>query len=320
LTAVWSRSNCPPIVLEKDMNVLLTGAAGLIGMAVRPVLSARGHRVVPIDITDFGRGDSGLKLVPLHDRKALDALIQNESIDAVIHCAAISGPMMAKGQPMKFVAANIDATALLLDLAREHHLRRFVFCSSISVYGDVGKGLITETTQLRPTSIYGATKVASEQLIQGFAMEYGVSGVSLRISRVYGPYRRANCHLNSLIRDSEEGVETQIPCDPAFVYHYIYVDDVAEAILSALEAKELPHREYNVASGEAMTMPTIVEAVTAANPKMRCRLISGVDDVPDVQTAFDISRIAEDLGWKPRFRIGAGVAAYREAILAGRSA
>ena len=302
------------------MNVVLTGAAGLIGMALRPLLLERGHTVVPIDITDYGRNDSDLKLISLNDRKALEALIRNETIDAVIHCGAISGPMLAKGQPLKLVAANIDATALLLDLARVHQLRRFVFCSSISVYGNVGNALISETTQLRPTSIYGATKVACEQLVQGFGAEYGVSGVSLRISRVYGPYRRANCHLKSLIRDSEKGVETEIPCDPTFIYHYIYVDDVAEAILAALEVKELPHREYNVASGETMTMPAIIEAATGSNPKMRGRIVPGEDDVPDVQTAFDISRIARDLGWKPRFKIGEGVAAYREAILAGRSA
>jgi UDP-glucose 4-epimerase len=197
---------------------------------------------------------------------------------------------------------------------------RFVFCSSISVYGNVGQATISETTPFAPTSVYGATKAACEQLIQGFAVEYGLSGISLRISRVYGPYRRANCYLNSLIRDSVKGVVTDIPCEPDFVYHYVYVDDVAEAILVVLEAGDLPHRVYNVGSGEAMTMPAIIEAVTAANPQMRGRLVEGKDDVPDVQTVFDISLIAKDLGWRPRFKVGAGVAAYRDAILAGRSA
>ena len=318
--AEWLRFDFRPGFGNALMKVLLTGAAGLIGMALRPALAARGHTVVPIDITDFGRRDSDLKLIPLDNRHALKTLVQKDAIDSVIHCAGISGPMLAKGQPLQFVAANIDATALLLDVAREHHLRRFVFCSSVSVYGSVGKELISETTQLRPTSVYGAAKVASEQLIQGFAAEYGLSGVSLRISRVYGPYRRANCHLHSLIRDSEKGAETQIPCDPAFLYHYTYVDDVAEAILTALEAEVLPHREYNVDAGQPMTMPAIVKAVTAANPKIRARLVPGEDDVSDVQTAFDISRIAIDLGWNPRFKIAEGVAAYREAILAGRSA
>jgi len=301
------------------MNVLLTGAAGLIGMALRPVLEKRGHTVVPIDITDFGRGDSKLRLIALDEREPLESLIREQGINAIIHCGAVSGPMMFQGQPLKTIAANIDATALLLDLARVHNMQRFVFCSSVSVYGNVGQATISETTPFAPTSVYGATKAACEQLIQGFAVEYGLSAVSLRISRVYGPYRRANCHLNSMIRNSEKGIVTEIPCEPGFVYHYIYVDDVAEAILLVLEAKELPHRVYNIGSGEAMTMASILEAVTAANPSIHGRVIPGKDDVPDVQTAFDISLIERDLGWAPRFTIGKGVAAYREAILAGQS-
>jgi UDP-glucose 4-epimerase len=302
------------------MNVLVTGAAGLIGMAVRPMLAARGHRVVATDITDFGRHDRALHVMSLNDRSAIEALISGRDIDATVHCGAISGPMMAKGDPLKLVSANIDVTALLLDLARQHRMQRFVFCSSISVYGNVGPATITETTPLRPTSVYGATKVACEQLLQGFGEEYGLSGVSLRIGRVYGPYRRANCHLGALIRDALAGRETAIPCDPDFVYHYVYADDVAGAIAAALEAEALPQREYNVGSSEALTMPEIVEAAALSIPGMRAKMVPGQDDVPDVQTAFDISLIKADLGWVPAHRLPAGLAAYREAIQAGKAA
>jgi UDP-glucose 4-epimerase len=302
------------------MNVLLTGAAGLIGMALRPQLAARGHRVVPIDITDFGRGDAALRMVRLDDRPALDALVAAEAIDAVIHCGAISGPMIARGEPLKLVAANVDGTAQLLDIARLAGIMRFVFCSSISVYGNVGPGRITEATALKPTSLYGATKVACEQLIQGMRVEYGLSGVSLRIGRVYGPYRRAHCHLKTMQVETAAGRETVIPCDPGFVYHYVYVEDVAAAIIAALEAPHPPNGEYNVGSGHAMTMPEIVTLACASLPETRVRLVAGADDVPDIQTEFDCSLIARDLGWSPRFDIGAGVLAYRDALRAGDAA
>ena len=302
------------------MNVLLTGAAGLIGMALRPLLAARGHQVVPIDITDFGRGDAALRIVPLDDRPALDALVAAEAIDAIIHCGAISGPMLAKGEPLELVAANIDGTAQLLDIARLAGMRRFVFCSSISVYGNVGPGRITEATALRPTSVYGATKVACEQLIQGMRAEYGLSGVSVRIGRVYGPYRRANCHLKTMLVEAAAGREAVIPCDPGFVYHYVYVEDVGAAIIAALDALNLPSGEYNVGSGEATTMPEIVTLASAATPEIRVRLVAGADDVADIQTEFDCSLITRDLGWSPRFAIGAGVLAYRDALRAGHAA
>jgi UDP-glucose 4-epimerase len=302
------------------MTTLVTGASGLIGMALRPILAARGDRVVPIDIADHGRDDPALRRVGLDDRAALEALITEEAIDSIVHCGAISGPMLARGEPLALVSANIDATALLLDLARRHAMRRFVFCSSISVYGDVGAATITEATPLRPTSVYGATKVACEQLIRGFAAEYGLSGASLRIGRVYGPYRRANCHLKALIRASEQGLEAEIPCEPAFVYHYVYADDVAEALRAALDAPALPNLEYNVGSGEALTMPAILAALAAREPLLRARLVPGVDDVADVQTAFDVGLIGRDLGWTPRFDIAEGVLAYRDAIRRGRAA
>ena len=302
------------------MNVLVTGGAGLIGMALRETLAKRGHEVTAIDITDFGRNDPGLSIVALDDRAALETLVTANGIDAIIHCGAISGPMMAKGQPLLLVDVNIVATAVLLDLARLHGMKRFVFCSSISVYGNVGQATITEATPLMPTSVYGATKVACEQLIQGFAAEYGLEGVSLRISRVYGPYRRANCHLGSIIRNAASGTVTEIPCDPGFVYHYVHVDDVAEALTAALVAPALPARVYNVGSGEAMTMPQIAAVARTAIPASTISLVPGEDDVPDVQTAFDVAAIGHDLGWRPRLMLGDGLQAYAAAIASGRAA
>jgi UDP-glucuronate 4-epimerase len=302
------------------MKLLLTGAAGLLGMAARPVLAAAGHQVVAVDVTDFGRPDSELHRLAFGEPAALERLVDAEGVEAIVHCGAISGPMLAKGQPLKLVAVNIDATAILLDLAWRKAMKRFVFCSSISVYGSVGPGLITEATPLRPTSVYGATKVACEQLIQGMSAEYGLSGVSLRIARVYGPYRRANCHLKSLIEETEAGRPSRIPCDPAFVYHYVYADDVAEAIRVALEAPTLPRREYNVGDGEALTMPTLIERAGTVLKGLDATLTPGQDDVPDVQEAFDVAAIGRDLGWRPAFPIERGLAHYREAVRAGRCA
>jgi UDP-glucuronate 4-epimerase len=277
-------------------------------------LAARGHTVTAIDITDFGRDDPGLEILSVTDSAALADLFVRKAFDAIIHCGAISGPMMAQGEPMKIVEVNIGGTARLLDLARRHGVRRFVLCSSISVYGDVGEAVITEDTPLRPTSVYAATKVAGEQLLQAFTAEYGLSTVSLRIGRIYGPYRRGNCHLATLVRDAAAGETTEIPCDPEFLYHYVYVDDVVEAQIAALTADAFSFREYNVGSGEALTMPQIAEIARSAVPGVNARLVAGADDVPDVQTTFDVSRIAADLGWRPRFDLASGLKALQEAL------
>ncbi len=302
------------------MKVLVTGGAGLIGMAVRDRLAARGHQVTAVDVTDFGRGDAGLTLASVGDRAAMEALVDRAGIEAVVHCGAISGPMLAKGQPLLLVGVNIDATALLLDLARTRGMRRFVFCSSISVYGSVGQAVITEERPLHPTSVYGATKVACEQLIEGFAAEYGLSGVSLRIGRVYGPYRRANCHLGTMIRDADAGRATEIACGADFPFHYVYVDDVADALAVALEADGVPASAYTIGGPAALTMPEIVAAARQVLPGARIGVVPGEDDVPDVQTAFDLTRARTYLGWTPAYDIARGLAAYADAIRSGRAA
>ena len=169
------------------MRVLVTGGAGLIGMALRPALAKRGHSVVAVDMTGFGRNDPELRLARFADVDVFEQLADEERIEAIVHCGAISGPMLAKGDPLKIVETNIDATGRLLDLARRKEMRRFVFCSSIGVYGSVGKATITEETPRRPTSVYGASKVAGEALVRAFAASTGSAASASGRAASMGP-------------------------------------------------------------------------------------------------------------------------------------
>lgn len=296
------------------MKVLVTGGSGLIGMALRPMLADRGHQVVACDVTDFGRGDHDLVLARLDDAAALERIVTDNAVDAIVHCGAISGPMLAVGDPLTVVETNIGGTARLLDIARRHQLRRFVFCSSIGVYGNAGNAAITEETPRRPTSVYGASKVAGEALVDAFVAEYGLSAVSLRPSRVYGPYRRGNCFIRDILRDARDGRITRIPCDTAFPFHYIHVDDVAASLVLALEAERLPHQVYLVDAMAPMTMPEIVAIARTVLPQARIELVPGSDVVADVQTSFDTRLIAADLGWRPRYDLAAGIRRYAETL------
>jgi UDP-glucuronate 4-epimerase len=296
------------------MRVLVTGGAGLLGLAVRARLRRDGHHVVAVDRTRYQRDDPKLTEMSLDDVSGLTALVRVHSLDTVVHCGAISGPMMAKGQPMAIVDTNIVGTANILEVARAEEMRRVVFCSSISVYGNAGRALMTEEFAPHPTSVYAASKAACEQLVEGYAAEYGVDGVSLRIARVYGPYRRADCFIRDMIAASRSGAETVVPCNPAFLYHYIYVEDVADAVFAAMKVERLPARVYNVGSDEVMTMPDIVRIAREVLPDLNVRIVEGQDDVPDVQEAFDTRRIAADLGFHPSFDLACGIAAYARAF------
>lgn len=292
------------------MSTLVTGGAGLIGMAVRALLHAHNEPVVAVDVTRHGREDRGLHEIGLHETDRLRDLAEAHGVRAIVHCGAISGPMLAKGRPLDMLEANVDGTAAMLELARMLPVRRFVFCSSISVYGDAGGATLDEARALRPSSVYAATKVAGEALVQAYAAEYGVDGVCLRIGRVYGPYRRANCVLKEMIEDSRAGRVTVIPCAPDFPYHYVWVGDVAHAINTCLRAAVLPARVYNVGSGEVLTMPAIVRIAAATLPGSQVTMVPGADDVPDIQTHFPVTRIDDDLGFRPHFKLAHGLRAY----------
>lgn len=296
------------------MSILITGGAGLVGMALRQRLTELGRTIVATDAVSHGRNDPNLIIAQLTDQAAVEALFATHDIRAVIHCGAISGPMLARDNPGLVVDVNIGGTARLMDQARRHGVSRFVFCSSISVYGTVGPGLIDESTPLRPTSVYAASKVSGEALVDAFLTEHGLDGVSLRIARVYGPHRRGNCVLADVSRNHLAGRETVIPCDPEFMYHYVHVDDVVSAIITALDAPHLPQRRYNVAGGEALTMPQIVATVEQTLPGARISMVPGQDDVPDIQRDFDISAIARDLGWTPQVPLARGIALYAESM------
>jgi len=296
------------------MRVLVTGGAGLIGIAVRALLREQGHEVVAIDRTRFGRDDPALHEISLEDAHSLHALARQHAFDGIAHCGAISGPMMAKGRPMEIVSANLLGTANVLELARVAGVRRVVFCSSISVYGNAGETALTEDLPPRPSSVYAASKAAGEQLVEAYAREYGVDGVSLRIGRVYGPYRRADCILKTIIEDARAGRATIIPGTPDFLYHYVWVGDVARAILTALAAPRLASRIYNVGSGEAATMPEIIAIARNSVPGLDVQMVPGADEVPDVQRVFDIARIAAELGFRPEFELARGIASYAAAL------
>ncbi|MDB5563290.1 MAG: NAD-dependent epimerase/dehydratase [Hyphomicrobiales bacterium] len=296
------------------MRVLVTGGAGLIGLAARRILAAQGHEVTAVDITDFGRNDSRLILMPLSDYAGLERIITERGIEAIVHGGGISGPVMARDNPLLVIDVNITATAHLLDMARRHQLRRFILLSSHVVYGDVGPGTITEEFPLHPGTSYAASKIAGEALVESYSREFGFSAASLRLTRVYGPYRRDNCFLRSMILDAAAGKTTVIPCDPGYLFHYIHVDDVAEAIAASLSAPTLARRSYNITSGQVLTMPEVIGIARGALPEARVEMVLGVDDAPDIQIDFDLARAAADLGWRPRFALQRGFSAYLAAM------
>ncbi|MDN7954002.1 NAD-dependent epimerase/dehydratase family protein [Burkholderia multivorans] len=298
-------------------KVLVTGGAGLVGNAVARALMDRGTEVAAIDRA--GGVINGITVAPcdLNDIHQLHA-VARQGLDAIVHCGALSGPMVARDNPFAMVQVNIVGTANVLELARIYKARRFVFCSSTSAYGHTRPGPVPEESVMVPESLYGASKVASEQMVSAYAKQYGVDGVSLRLSWVYGPRRTTDCVIRTMITDAIAGRTTRMEFGADFFRQFVHVDDACASILRALDSAALPRRIYNITGGTRVTLQEVADIVKKIYPSAHAILAAGPDPIDEFQDTFDISAARTDLGYTPKYDLEAGIRAYARWIEASQ--
>lgn len=296
----------------KHQKVVVTGAAGLLGAAVARRLAERGDEVVALDRAATRiPGDIQVQACDLGDVHRLYQLA-GAGIDGVIHCGAHSGPMVARDHPHSMVQVNVLGTANMLELARVLGARRFVYCSSTSAYGTTPTGIVPEDTLLRPTSLYGASKAASEYLVTAYADQFGLDGVSLRICWVYGPRRTTDCFIRGLIQDALVREPSRLAFGEDFNRHYVHVDDAARALVLALDAEKPSRRTYNITGGRCTSLGDVARIVKQVLPQADIVLQTGPDPVDDLQHQFDTQAAERDLDYRPQISLEAGIRSYAE--------
>ena len=236
------------------MRILVTGGAGYVGSAsVERLLDAAhdvvvlddlstGHRSAVPDAASLVEGDFG-------DEAAVTALLERESIDAILHCGARSLVGESVREPERYYASNVVGGVALLDAARSAGVRRLVFSSTAAVYGIPDATPILEEAPLRPINPYGETKRAFEGALRAYAVAHGLRSVSLRYFNVAGATEtngedhHPETHLipNVLAAAEDRGEVTlfgdDYPTpDGTAIRDYIHVADLADAHLAALEA------------------------------------------------------------------------------------
>jgi UDP-glucuronate 4-epimerase len=300
--------------------VLVTGAAGLVGRKLARRLADRQRAFIALDriasVTEDGIEIVGCDLGDVHRMYALT----QEGIDSVVHCGAFSGPMVARDTPHAMVQVNIVGTANMLELARVHEARRFVYCSSTSAYGVVRSAApVAEDCLLRPASLYGASKVASEYITTSYAQQYGLSAASVRLSWVYGPGRTTDCVVRTMIEDALAARPTRMAFGSDFPRQFIHVDDAVDGLLEALDAESLPRTTYNVTGNTRVTLGELAQLVRHVFPKADIVLQQGPDPVDEFQEQFSIEAARRDLGYEPRVSLEQGIRSYAKWIEARRS-
>jgi len=288
-------------------RVLVTGGAGFIGRRVVRALLAEGHEVTVADLRAFP--DPAVRSVvgDLCDPDG-PARAVRPGADVIIHLAAVTSVLASVKDPVSTHRLNVDATARLLELARENEVGTFLFASTNAVVGGGSEAgqVITERAVLRPLTPYGATKAAAEMLIGSYASCYRITGTSLRFSNVYGPgMAEKDSFIPRLMRAAREGEGVQVRGDGTMLRDVVHVDDIVQGLLVAWQSGHSgplilgAGRSVSVNEMVATARRVTGEAIPAENVPIE------KGEMPAI--VIDISA-AKALGYQPGYDLESGMA------------
>ena len=312
-----------------DRNILVTGGAGFIGShLVDRLLGEGGWRVTVVDdFNDFYdpaakranvaghlRRD-GYRLVEadIRDAAALARVFAEGGFDCVAHLAARAGVRPSLSEPLLYNETNVTGTLHLLELAREHGVRQFVFGSSSSVYGINAKVPFSEEDPTRqPISPYAATKGAGELLCHTYAHLYGLRCVALRFFTVYGARQRPDLAIRKFARLISQGKPIPVFGDGTTRRDYTYVDDIIAGVRAAIDYEATMYEAINLGESRTVELRELIALLERELGRDATidRQPAQPGDVP--QTYADISKARRLLGYDPQTQIEDGIRKFVE--------
>jgi dihydroflavonol-4-reductase len=318
------------------MKLLVTGGTGFIGSHLAEEGRRRGAEVVVLGLTDRPEEKANAEILSRAGAEVLsgsitDADLCRRAARGATHIFHLAVAMREGGKSDEFFESiNLDGTRHLLQAATMERVQRFVYCSTIGIYGHRAPGITTEDSPFSPGNAYERTKVAAERLVRDFAENCGLPAVVLRPADVYGPRDQ---RLLKMFKGVSRG---RFPLFGAGRgrRHMVYVDDVVSAFFRASERDEALGQGLIIAGPRACTLRELLDEVTAATGSKRygirlplmpmLGLAAVVEDVcaalaidPPIyrrrmdffhsDSEFDTSRARRVLGWEPQIDLREGI-------------
>ncbi len=322
------------------MKVLVTGAAGFIGMHCIERLLARGDHVVGIDnlndYYDVALKESRLSRIADHaafrfhrvsieDKEAMAGIFAEEKPDRVIHLAAQAGVRYSLENPHAYIDANLQGFMNILEGCRHNDVAHLAYASSSSVYGGNAQMPFSEHHSVdHPVSLYAATKKANELMAHTYSHLYGLPTTGLRFFTVYGPWGRPDMALFLFTDAIRNGRPIDVFNQGAMVRDFTYIDDIVEGVIRVLDKTATPDPDFDPMNPDpgTSTAPFRVFNIGNGNPTPLMDYIGALEDAlgmtaeknmmpmqpGDVPaTSADTSELRDWVGFAPNTDVRDGV-------------
>ena len=325
------------------MKILVTGAAGFIGMHVSQLLLARGDSVVGIDnLNDYYdpqiKRDRLARLTPhanfrftqmdVADRAAMNKLFADERFDRVVHLAAQAGVRYSLVNPQAYIDSNVVGFTNVLEGCRHTSVQHLAYASSSSVYGGNTAMPFSEHHNLdHPVSMYAATKKANELMAHTYSHLFRLPTTGLRFFTVYGPWGRPDMALFLFTKAILEGRTIDVFNHGRMIRDFTFVDDIAEGVVRVLDRpatadpafdaarpdparSNAPYRIFNIGNSDPVKLMDFIEAIEKAVGKVASKNFMPLQDGDVPATFADVSELTAWTGFKPATPIVEGVGRF----------
>ena len=299
------------------MKSIVTGGAGFIGSHLVDKLLDIGHEVVVLDNFSTGRKENldhvnnQIELIECDLSIKGDWVKEFEKVDWVFHLASLADIVPSIQNPEGYFHSNVDATFYVLEAARHANVKRFIYSASSSCYGIPDKYPTPEESDIQPQYPYALAKRMGEELVEHWAQLYHLPAISLRFFNVYGTRSRTSGTYGAVfgvfLAQKLSNHPYTVVGDGKQTRDFTYVTDIISALITAAESTKT-NKIYNVGSDTTVSINKIVELL--GGDKINIPKRPGEPDC----TYADISKIKDELGWRPTISIEEGVEKILENI------
>ncbi|HVA98575.1 MAG TPA: SDR family NAD(P)-dependent oxidoreductase [Bacteroidia bacterium] len=304
------------------MNILVTGAAGFIGSHVCEHFIKEGFNVIGIDNFDLFYSkkikESNIAQLKqtqqfyfheadIRDSKALNEIFSSYKVEVVIHLAAKAGVRPSIDSIAEYYDVNVNGTVSLLESMRIHDVKKILFASSSSIYGNNHKVPFSESDRVdNPISPYASTKKSAELLCYVYSHLYNFEISCLRFFTVYGPRQRPDLAIHKFTRLIDEGNPIPFYGDGATSRDYTFIDDIVEGISCALNHFK-GYQIYNLGESTVINLNKLVHTIESVLEKKAILNQLPIQQGDVNSTYADISKARREIGYNPQYDFETGI-------------